>query len=170
MTPDGPRNRRDYALRSNLVLLWNAFCTTLRRGALLSRGGSGVMEHEGLETHFRSGNQPRELEIEGKPIVLFRCPICERSFAREHGRSNWRAARVGTFRITYLSDSISLQWVSGPCPGKRQSRRPRALGAPGQNFKRFLVLHPDGTASTVSRKTASVAWIGVDWGSIGRTR
>jgi hypothetical protein len=94
------------------------------------------MEHEGLETHVWSGNQPRELEIEGKPIVLFRCPICERSFVREHGRSNWTAARVGTFRITYLSDSISQQqWVSEPCPGKRLIPSPESIGGAGPEFQ-----------------------------------
>ena len=76
------------------------------------------MEYKGLETHLWSGNHLRELEIDGTPIVLFRCPVCERYFAREHGVSNWRAAHVGTFRVTYFSDSISQQWVSEPCPGK----------------------------------------------------
>jgi hypothetical protein len=99
-----------------------------RRSALSRTGSDGVMEHEGLETHLWSGNQPRELEIEGKPVVLFRCPVCERNFAREHGESNWRAAHVGTFRITYLSDPLSRQWVSEPCPGKPPTPAPESIG------------------------------------------
>ena len=68
-----------------------------------------------------TGNRQRELEIEGKPIVLFRCPVCERNFAREIGETKWRAARVETFRVAYLPDSISERWVSEPCPGARAS-------------------------------------------------
>src|ERR1700735_2739824 len=79
------------------------------------------MASKGLETHLWVGNNSRDLEIEGKPIVLFRCPICERNFAREQAETNWRAARVGTFRVEYLSESISERWVSEPCPGRQAS-------------------------------------------------
>ncbi len=79
------------------------------------------MTSQGLETHLWIGNHSRDLEIEGKPIVLFRCPICERNFAREPAETRWRAARVGTFRVEYLAESISERWVSEPCPGKQAS-------------------------------------------------
>jgi hypothetical protein len=79
------------------------------------------MASKGLETHLWVGNHSRDLEIEGKPIVLFRCPICERNFAREPAETNWRAARVGSFRVEYLSESISERWVSEPCPGRQAS-------------------------------------------------
>src|SRR5580693_6612591 len=85
------------------------------------------MEHNGLGTHPWS-DQPRSLEIEGKPILLVRCPVCERNFVRERGESNWRAAHVGTFRITYLSDPMSQQWVSEPCPGKPPAPPPEGSG------------------------------------------
>jgi hypothetical protein len=75
------------------------------------------MTGQGLETHLWTGNHPRDLEIEGKSIVLFRCPVCERNFAREPSETKWRAARVETFRVVYLSESISERWVSEPCPG-----------------------------------------------------
>ena len=34
------------------------------------------------------GNHSRALEIEGKPIVLFRCHVCERNFARAPSETN----------------------------------------------------------------------------------
>jgi hypothetical protein len=77
------------------------------------------MMSQGLETHLWIGNHSRELEIEGKPIVLFRCPLCERNFAREPWETQWKAARVGTFRVEYLHESVSQRWVSEPCPGKQ---------------------------------------------------
>jgi hypothetical protein len=75
------------------------------------------MTGQGLETHQWIGNYPRDFEIEGKPIVLFRCPVCERNFARETGDTEWRAARVETFRVEYLPETVSDRWVSEPCPG-----------------------------------------------------
>jgi hypothetical protein len=40
------------------------------------------MEDEGLGTHLWVGNHSRRLEVGAKPLVLFRCPLCERDFAR----------------------------------------------------------------------------------------
>jgi hypothetical protein len=79
------------------------------------------MASQGLESHLWVGNHSREPEIEGNLIVLFRCPLCERNFAREPSRTKWRAARVETFRVVYLPDSVSERWVSEPCPGKQAS-------------------------------------------------
>ena len=72
------------------------------------------MEDEGLKTHFWVGNHSREIEIDGKPIVLFRCPVCERDLSPA---SQIGEQRIGTFRIMYLLDSVAQQWVSAPCPG-----------------------------------------------------
>jgi hypothetical protein len=79
------------------------------------------MTSQGLETHLWVGNHSRELQIEGNPIVLFRCPVCGRDFARDPSETKWRAARVQTFRVVYLPDSVSDRWVSEPCPGQRAS-------------------------------------------------
>lgn len=78
------------------------------------------MEDEGLETHLRVGNHPREIRIDGKPIVLYRCPLCARDFSREPGESSWRAISVSTFRIAYLPDAVSQAWLAEPCPGRRR--------------------------------------------------
>ena len=72
------------------------------------------MADEGLEAHLWAGNRPRDLEIEGKPIVPLRSPVCERNFARESTQTKWRAARVETFRVVYLPDSVSERWVPEP--------------------------------------------------------
>jgi hypothetical protein len=75
------------------------------------------MENEGLETHLWIGNHSREIKIAGEPIVLYRCPLCSRDFAREPGRSNWRAIRVSTFSIMFLAGAITEEWIEEPCPG-----------------------------------------------------
>ena len=79
------------------------------------------MASQGLKTHLWIGNHSRELQIEGKPIVLFRCPVCERNFAREPSETKWKAARIGTFHVEYLHEAVSDRWVSEPCPGQRAS-------------------------------------------------
>jgi hypothetical protein len=82
------------------------------------------MEDEGLGTHLWVGNYSRRLEVDDNPLVLFRCPLCERDFARAPADSNWRAVRVSTFRVDYLSDSISQQWTSESCPGTSSEKLP----------------------------------------------
>jgi len=80
--------------------------------------GVNVMENEGLETHLWVGNSAREIEIGGKAFVLYHCPRCTRDFAREPGRSGWRAVHVGVHKVHYLHDSLSHKWVSESCPEK----------------------------------------------------
>jgi hypothetical protein len=75
------------------------------------------MHGQGLETHLWVGNHSREIEIQGQSMALYRCPVCGRDFARELGASTWRAAVVGTFKVEYLPDSVSEEWVLQPCPG-----------------------------------------------------
>ena len=75
-------------------------------------------EKEGLETHLWVGNHSREIKLDGKPIVLYRCPLCTRDFSREPGKSNWRAIAVSTFRISMLPDEVSQAWIAEPCPGR----------------------------------------------------
>ena len=90
--------------------------------ALLSRArvsrSLGQVENEGLETHLWVGNHSREITIDGKPIVLYRCPLCSRDFSREPDESSWRAILVSTFRIAYLPDEVSQEWLTEPCPGR----------------------------------------------------
>ena len=74
------------------------------------------MEREGLETHLWLGNHSREIRIAGEPIILYRCPICSRDFARLPGRSNWKAIPVSTFSIMFLADAITQEWLKEPCP------------------------------------------------------
>ena len=74
-------------------------------------------EKKGLETHLWVGNHSREVKLDGKPIVLYRCPLCARDFSREPGSPNWRAIAVSTFRIAMLPDEVSQTWVTEPCPG-----------------------------------------------------
>jgi amidase len=62
------------------------------------------------------GNSAREIEIGGKAFVLYHCPRCTRDFAREPGRSGWRAVHVGVHKVHYLHDSLSHKWVSESCP------------------------------------------------------
>jgi hypothetical protein len=75
------------------------------------------MHVQGLETHLWVGNHSREIEIQGQPMVLYCCPVCGRDFAREPGASTWKAAVIGTFKVEYLPDSVSEDWVLQPCPG-----------------------------------------------------
>jgi hypothetical protein len=75
------------------------------------------MENQGLETHQWVGNHSREIEIQGQSLVLYRCPVCKRDFAHEAGTSTWRAVVVSTFKVEYLPNSVSQEWVSQPCPG-----------------------------------------------------
>jgi hypothetical protein len=75
------------------------------------------MEDQGLQTHLWVGNHSRQIEIDGKLVVLYRCPRCSRNFAREPDQPDWKAALVGPFRIELLPQSVSQQWVSEPCPG-----------------------------------------------------
>jgi hypothetical protein len=63
-------------------------------------------QNAGLETHLWLRNPAHEVQSSGKPIFLFHCPVCEREFARASVDSNWRAVRVGPFRIEFLSDSV----------------------------------------------------------------
>jgi hypothetical protein len=74
------------------------------------------MEDEGLGTHLWVGNHSRRLEVGAKPLVLFRCPLCERDFARAPADSKWRAVRVSTFRVglTRLVISGFPNRVRGP--------------------------------------------------------
>ena len=74
------------------------------------------MEDDGLETHLWVGNHSREIRIAGEPIILYRCPICSRDFARLPGRSNWKAIPVSTFSIMFLADAITQEWLKEPCP------------------------------------------------------
>jgi hypothetical protein len=75
------------------------------------------MEDEGLNTHLWVGNHSRQIEIDGKMLVLYRRPKCGRDFAREPDRLEWKAVLVGPFRSELLPDSVSRQWVLEPCPG-----------------------------------------------------
>ena len=77
------------------------------------------MEREGLETHLWVRNHSREIRIAGEPIILYRCSICSRDFARLPGRSNWKAIPVSTFSIMFLADVITQQWLNEPCPLSR---------------------------------------------------
>jgi hypothetical protein len=43
------------------------------------------MENQGLETRLWVGNHSREIEIQGQSLILYRCPLCGRDFAREPG-------------------------------------------------------------------------------------
>jgi hypothetical protein len=76
------------------------------------------MENQSLETHLWIGNHARAIRLEGAPIELYRCPRCERDFARETAESNWRAITVSTFRFAYLPAAVSREWLSEPCPGR----------------------------------------------------
>jgi hypothetical protein len=75
------------------------------------------MDDRGLKTHLWVGNHSRQIEIDGKLIVLYRCPRCGRNFAREPDQPDWKSALVGPFRIELLPDSVTQQWLSEPCPG-----------------------------------------------------
>lgn len=75
------------------------------------------MNNESLETHLLNGGQLRAIKTEGRSLILHHCARCGRDFAQEPGKSNWRAIRVGAFRVDFLADDLSQQWVSEPCPG-----------------------------------------------------
>jgi hypothetical protein len=81
------------------------------------------MDNKGLETHLWVGNHAREIEIGDKAFVLFHCPRCTRDFAREPGRSGWRAVHVGVHKVHYLHDSLSREWISEPCPSVSAAAR-----------------------------------------------
>jgi hypothetical protein len=72
-------------------------------------------------------NPAHEVQSSGKPIFLFHCPVCEREFARASVDSNWRAVRVGPFRIEFLSDSVNEQWLSEVCARKPVEAVPEIL-------------------------------------------
>jgi|ERR1700722_15525912 hypothetical protein len=74
------------------------------------------MEDEGLQTHLWVGNHSRQIEIEGKLIVLYRCPGCSCNFCRKADEASWKAAIVSPLRSEFLHDSVSQQWVSERCP------------------------------------------------------
>jgi hypothetical protein len=75
------------------------------------------MEYLGIGTHLSVRNPAHVVEIEGKSLLLFYCPLCGREFARDDEQADWRAAYVGPFRVTFLAESVSQQWLSEPCPG-----------------------------------------------------
>jgi hypothetical protein len=72
----------------------------------------------GLQTHSWTRNHTREIKIDGRRLLLYCCPRCQRHFAREPGQPDWRAAHVGVFQVDFLEDSVTRQWVSEPCPGE----------------------------------------------------
>jgi hypothetical protein len=74
------------------------------------------MEDQGLQTHLWGGSRSRQIEIDGKSIVLYYCPKCSRNFAREPGGPTWKAVSVSTFHIEVMPDSVSQKWISEPCP------------------------------------------------------
>ena len=78
------------------------------------------METQGLETHLASG-ESREVNVDGKTLIVYSCRRCGRKFAREAGAMEWRAAHIGAFTVEFLNDSVSSKWTSEPCPGQRDS-------------------------------------------------
>jgi hypothetical protein len=75
------------------------------------------MEPQGFETHLASG-EFREINVDGKTLIVYSCRRCGRKFGREAGAKEWRAAHIGAFTVEFLDDSLSRKWVSEPCPGQ----------------------------------------------------
>jgi hypothetical protein len=60
----------------NIVRLHsNGGCLGKHREKHPLNAADDAMTGQKLETHLWTGNHPRDLEIDGKPIVLFRCPV-----------------------------------------------------------------------------------------------
>jgi hypothetical protein len=51
------------------------------------QGGLTVKDEVNLKTHLWAGNTAREVNTEGRSLILYRCPGCDREFAREPGQS-----------------------------------------------------------------------------------
>ena len=111
-------------------------------------------EKEGLETHLWVGNHSREIKLDGKLIVLYRCPLCTRDFSREPGKSNWRAIAVSTFRISMLPDEVSQTWITEPCPGRP---RPSAEKSPIVKAAKPTVISVAAEPETDPRRSPGVA-------------
>ena len=71
-----------------------------------------------LASHLWNGNSSRVVKTNGTSLILYRCSRCAREFARESAEAAWKAAHVGVFRIDFLDDAVSRQWLSEPCPGR----------------------------------------------------
>jgi hypothetical protein len=71
-----------------------------------------------FRSHKSADARLREIKINGSRVFLFECRSCGREFGREDEDSYWRAIRVGPFRIAWLPDEVTANWVAEPCPGK----------------------------------------------------
>jgi hypothetical protein len=71
-----------------------------------------------FQSHKSADARLRDIKVNGSRVFLFECRSCGREFGLEDGESYWRAVRVGPFRVAWLPDEITDQWVAEPCPGK----------------------------------------------------
>jgi hypothetical protein len=71
-----------------------------------------------FQSHKSADVRLRQIKVNGSRVFLFECRSCGREFGREDEDSYWRAVRVGPFRVAWLPDDITAQWVAEPCPGK----------------------------------------------------
>jgi hypothetical protein len=71
-----------------------------------------------FQSHKSADVRLREIKVNGSRVFLFECRSCGREFGREDEDSYWRAVRVGPFRVAWLPDEVTAQWVAEPCPGK----------------------------------------------------
>jgi hypothetical protein len=71
-----------------------------------------------FQSHKSADARLRELKVNGSRVFLFECRSCGREFGLEDGESYWRTVRVGPFRVAWLPNEITDQWVAEPLPRK----------------------------------------------------
>jgi hypothetical protein len=71
-----------------------------------------------FQSHKSADARLREIKVNGSRVFLFECRSCRREFGLKDGESYWRVVRVGPFRVAWLPDEITDQWIAEPCPGK----------------------------------------------------
>jgi hypothetical protein len=101
-----------------------------------------------FQSHKSADARLREIEVNGSRVFLFECRSCGREFGREDEKSDWRAVRVGPFRVAWLPDEMTHQWVAEPCPGKsivESGSEKSAEGAP-------TIASPQGTANATPKR------------------
>jgi len=71
------------------------------------------------KNHHWSGSISRQIQQDGKTILLRHCSLCGRDFALRMDGSNWRAVYIGVFRIKPLADPVNQRWLEEECPKER---------------------------------------------------
>lgn len=65
---------------------------------------------------WSDGDQPRQINQDGRSILHHRCARCGRDFAQGLDGAGWQAVYVGVFKIALLPDGVTDKWLSEPCP------------------------------------------------------